>query len=101
MLAYNPEDRISAREALKEPYFRSLREREKRVQKAYALNTMRPNIMMGVGEIAGTTKNMYSSPSFYLIGTILLCQIRITCPTTYLLHISIRKMGIMTSVLIF
>ena len=33
LLAYNPDERISARQALKHPYFREFREKEKRLQK--------------------------------------------------------------------
>ena len=32
LLAYNPEDRLSARQALRHPYFREIRESEKRHQ---------------------------------------------------------------------
>ncbi|XP_024542504.1 MAPK/MAK/MRK overlapping kinase isoform X1 [Selaginella moellendorffii] len=46
LLAYNPDDRISARQALRHPYFKELREKEK-LQQAFAnanrANSLRPS----------------------------------------------------------
>jgi renal tumor antigen len=34
LLAYNPDERLSARQALRHPYFRDLRDQEKRIKAA-------------------------------------------------------------------
>lgn len=39
LLAYNPDERLSARQALRHPYFKDLREQEKRTKAA-----MQPDI---------------------------------------------------------
>ncbi len=48
MLTYDPTERISARKVLRHPFFKPLRDQEKREQKVTALSTMRPRFPKGM-----------------------------------------------------
>lgn len=56
MLAYDPEERISARRVLKHPFFKPLADLEKNEQNKYVLSTMRPKF--NAGDKGYSSKNM-------------------------------------------
>ena len=55
MLIYNPEERISARQALKHPYFKDFRDAEKKAQQAMAKEDAPITVM---NEVTDKTKSM-------------------------------------------
>jgi renal tumor antigen len=57
LLIYNPEDRITAKQALRHPYFKEIRELDKRLRKAQQRNSVPNGLGEGDGggdELAGT-----------------------------------------------
>ena len=59
MLVYDPDLRISARKALKHPFFKPLRDAESKQQSPYVLTAVGPQFLNNGQENGNSSKNLY------------------------------------------